>query len=178
MPDATASTDATAAPQVSTGAMDFLMELLTKGAQFNFPGDKAKLKAFVTAGAEWAKTLTTITANLDDFAIDKLCDIILGIIDSYKKDNNVVPPGGLVVGDSPVGLTTADAQSFMSSFSANDIPAVSREKVLSNPKVLASLRKMSREQQIKVLNSQDLLDMLIKWGPVILKIVMFLITVI
>lgn len=166
-------------PPISQGAKDFLRDLLLKSVTFNFLGDRAKLKAFIIAGGEWAKTIATLPGDLDDYAVDKIIDLIEVYVDSYKEQAQT-PAGPVIVGavSDAQNYSVMEATSYMSGFSAAEVPEISRQKVLANPKVLRELKGLSRKNQIKVLNSQNLLDMLIEYGPFVLKIVLFLITLI
>lgn len=168
--------------EISTGLKDTLLSMLTSilgDVKISFPGDKEKLKAFIKAGGEWAKSITTVRWDLDDLGINKLIELIESFVDSYKEAP-AAPSGPMVVGaaSTEVVYTTADVTSFMSGFSGAIIPEETKQKMLANPKILNYLKKLSRENQIKVMNRQDLMDLLIKWGPVILRIVLMIITVI
>lgn len=167
-------------PLVAGGWLDesllaMLKAMFKNGSVLSWPGDKAKLKVALTSTADWAKSLAKLPMDVDDLLIDQVADLIYKFIDSGKL-TPVAPSGPLVVGATI--YTKADANSFLSGFKPDQVSAAAREKVLANPKVLESLKKLSKEHQLTVLNSADLLDLLIKWGPVVLKIVMMLITII
>lgn len=157
------------------GLLSMLKAIFKNGTTLTWPGDKVKLKAALTAGGDWAKTLAKLPGDVDDFLIDQAVDLIYRFIDSGQL-KPVGPSGPLVVG--AVNFTQADAVSFLNNFSLGQVSAEARAKILAHPKVLESLKKLDHAHQVAVLADSNLLDLLIKWGPVILKIVMMLITII
>ena len=141
--------------------------------KWNFPGDKPKLVAFIKAGSEWLQTVAEAPLNFDDLIISKLADILAMYFNSMKAvDNN----GNLIVGSTTDIAESAHDVSmmsgFISGFSAAELPDPVRQKLMANPRALKAIKKLSREDQIKLFNSSDLLDMVIKYGPIILRIVM------
>ena len=142
--------------------------------KIDFPGDKTKLKALIVAAGEWIKTVTTVKWDLDDMGYDRVVELLEVFVDSYKK---TAPVGPMIVGASPVVYTAADVQSFFASFPAGtNIPVETRQKMMAYPKVLTAIKKLTPANQITVMNRQDLMDLLIKWGPMILNIVLAIIS--
>lgn len=162
--------------QISTGLSQSILTGIVKsivgGITVSWPGDPAKLKAAILAVGEWAKTIVKVKFDLDDAGIDKLIELIDAFIDSHKAAP-AVPSGPLVVGSAmQESFTSADVSTFLADFATANIPEETKQKLMAHPEALKGLKKMSRENQIKVMNRQDLLDLLIKWGPVILNILM------
>jgi hypothetical protein len=163
--------------QISTGIKDSLLNMLMSvvgDVKIDFPGDRAKLKALLVAAGEWIKTVTTMKWDLDDIGYDRVVELLEAFVDSYKQ---APPAGPVLIGAAPVVYTAADVKSFFASFPAGtNIPVETRQKMLAHPKVLAAIKKLSPENQITVMNRQDLMDLLIKWGPTILNIVLAIIS--
>lgn len=152
-----------------------LLGLLKAGVTWKFPGDKAKMVVAIKAGADWLKTVADATFNVDDIVIDKLADILIMYLDSQQ---NSPAPGILVgaAGDLPEDqYDVSMMQSFVVGFSDAEMPTEIRQKLLANPKVLKSISRLSRENQIKLFSHSDLLDLVIKYGPLILRIILMFI---
>lgn len=160
---------------IDEGLLALLKSIFKNGSAINWPGDKAKLKAALTAASDWAKTIAKLPGDVDDFLLDQVADLIYRFIDSGQL-KPVGPSGPLVVG--AVNYTKADATNFLAGFQGVTISEEAREKILANPKVLESLKKLSHKHQLEVMANSNLLDLLIKWGPVVLQIVMMFLTII
>lgn len=157
--------------------LDLVKNIFKNQAAITWPGDKVALRAFVIAGATWAKSLVKLPADIDDMLIDQLADMVYRFIDSASLVPAPAAPSGPMIVGATI-YTKADAVSFLSSFPAGSISAAARQKIEENPKVLESLKRLSPEHQQAVMQDTGLLDLLIKWGPVILQIVMMLITIV
>lgn len=167
--------DALTEEQVSGAFVNLkdILNLFKSGVAWKFPGDKAKMVVFIRAGADWLKTVADAPFNVDDIVIDKIADIVLLYLDS-QQTNPPVP--GLLVGaegDLPESMyDLPKMQSFVVGFSDAEMPTEARQKLLANPKALKAISRLSRENQVKLFARGDLLDLIIKYGPIILRIIM------
>ena len=157
---------------ITQGLFDIasILKGLLGDTKLNWPGDRPKLKTAIKAVGEWAKTIVEMRWDLDDVGIDKLVELLDTFIDSSKAADHQP----LIVGAAEEDYTVAQATEFLTEFGTL-VPEETRQKVMAHPEVLKSLKRLGRDQQIKVLNRQDLLDLLIKWGPIILRIVLLFI---
>lgn len=124
--------------------------------------------------ANAVKDATTSPLNLDDKVIDGMVLSIEAWLDSLKAQSG---GGGLVVGAmAPTPVESANAVTALAKLGTFDAAVVS--KVKAHPKVLEVIDHRSKEQQVKILNS-EWLDKIIGWittyGPMIAKLLMFLI---
>lgn len=150
------------------------------GVEWNFPGDKAKLQAFVRAGADWVCSIAKAPMNFDDLLINKIADVLILYLDSaqtikIENQNNhlVVGAAMLMSEDLPESsFTDSKMSSFVSGFSSAEMSGAVREKLMANPKALKAISKLTRENQVKLFAREDLLDLIIKFGPIILRVVM------
>jgi len=151
---------------------------LNVGIEWNFPGDKAKLQAFIRAGADWVCSIAKAPMNFDDLLINKLTDVLILYLDSaqtIKVENQHLVVGAAmpVSEDLPESsFTDSKMSSFVAGFSSAEMSGAVRDKLMANPKALKAISKLTRENQVKLFAREDLLDLIIKFGPIILRVVM------
>jgi hypothetical protein len=164
-----------------------LLEDWLKSLFKNFKPDVTKLnrvmfRAGVTqAFGAWKPTVTfpgDWDDNLIDMAADFVCDMVENAVNAAPDGDGDdiilrgIPKGGAnAVEVEAADYTKADVKSYLEALGTS-VPEDVRKKLERHPEVLASLKRLSRENQIKVLQSSKLMDWLIKYGPIILSLLM------
>lgn len=172
-----------------TGPHGGLIEEWLKSLFKNFKPDVTKLnrvmfRAGVTQAFGAWKTTITFPGDWDDTLIDVAADFICDFVENAVNadgggddDGGVIlmrgiPKGGAeAVEIEAADYNKADVKAYLDALGTS-VPEENRKKLEKHPHVLASLKRLSKENQIKVLNSSTLLDWLIKYGPFILSILM------
>lgn len=148
-------------PMEATPAwLDALLKSILGSAKIDLKKiDHAQLKIAIKALGESFKPTVTIIGDLDDKAIDGMVTLVDSFIDSLPTTMH----------------PTVGAASFtMVDVMALSIPQSCKDKIALHPEVLKSLERLTPAQRIKVAGDSHLLDLLIQWGPVILKVIMTL----
>lgn len=111
-----------------------------------------------------------ISGTLDDSVFDAVKSGYGELID-YLVKKQPVPVG------API-FTKQDAQAFLATLPGT-IDPTGAEKLLENPQLLECLKKLTPEKAAKIINNPAWLDrlinILIEWGPLFLKIAMMII---
>jgi hypothetical protein len=129
----------------------------------------------------WAET-TDLPGDIDDTVWLSGADLLSDMLENTLRnadggdDDGEIVLRGVPQGGIEAEMETYDAQAVKDYLDllGTSVPDANRKKLIKNPKALAALRRLSKENQIKVLQSSTLLDILIKWGPLALKIIMLL----
>lgn len=161
--------------QNATGLQNALLDTLVKIDLKGLAAD-VEFRGTIHKQAELLDKYITTPMNFDALAITALEKQITAWLDSMKAK---MPGGGggLVVGAmAPSPQESATAVTALAGLGSFDAGIVA--KVKANPKVMDVISHRSKEQQAKILNS-EWLDKIIGWittyGPVIAKLLMFLI---
>lgn len=123
---------------------------------------------------------TKLPGNIDDTGWLFLADAVSDMLENAIRTDPTDDDGGVVLfGAATPNAIGAEEQEYDKASVGvylealgTSIPEANRKKLEKNPHVIASLKRLSRENQIRVLNSSTLLDLLIRWGPLVLKIIM------
>lgn len=150
--------------------LDTLIKIDLKGLAAD-----AEFRATIHKQAELLEKYVTTPLNFDAMLFAALEKQIVNWLDTLKA--KMPGGGGLVVGAmAPTPVETANAVSALAKLGTFDAVVVA--KIKNNPKVLEVINHRSKEQQAKIINS-EFLDKIIGWittyGPVIAKLLMFLI---
>lgn len=134
--------------------------------EFNWKDmDPVALKAVVSNANKAVEKAIVSPANLDKAGLDLLERALHSAIDAQFA--NVL----IVNADPPA--TVAEATTFLAGFQG--VPQKHQDWVKAHPEVINKLKRFSRAQQEAILMDWDkLLQLLTTFGPIILKIVLFL----
>lgn len=148
---------------------DFLQGILGKGIKLDYQKflSHPQTKAAILSVAGALKESTTAPFDLDDTVIDFISSTLISMLDKAVVQ---APPAHIVVGATKV-YTKEMAEQWVY---GKNLPADCVQKILANPKVLEGLNRLPHDKAMQVAGDSKLLDMLIKYGPIILNLLMTL----